>query len=185
MKIQSSTVGMSGEHRYASTYQAETLTANMKADAAASLTFSEDAKEGYVSQLKEQTGLSQKNEAESIKNMLERMKASNANSTVPKFEEDPKVTMLKKILEALNGYKKGRHIDFDKESFKKDMNFLRNSCNNTAPGITGSLGVAFNLSSAKEINPSTVNLWTRVTASESFFGEAESTTFKTTGKAVT
>jgi len=181
MKIQSSTVAMASDYRYASSLYTASQTANTTQDVAATLTFSDEAKEGYAKQLMEQTKKDDSKD-QSLQQMMDRIRESNENSDPVKFEEDPKITMLKRILEMLNGFKHGKRISFDANEFKERAKELRMECN-SALSIGGQIQAFSVAGEGTAIRRA--NIWTRTTATDTYFGEAESVSFATTGKAFT
>lgn len=185
MKIQSSAVAMAADCRYASSSQTYSQTANTSKEVAATLTFSEEAKESFVKQLEDQTNPKSKDkesEARSLQSMLENIKKNKANATPVKFDEDANVTMIKKMLEILNSFKNGKRVNYDTTLLKKQMSDFRMQCNLFGDN-GGNVPVFSAMSPGTPIGSASV--WTRTTATDSYYAEAESVSFATKGLAYT
>ncbi|MCR5784815.1 MAG: hypothetical protein K6G40_04110 [Eubacterium sp.] len=173
MIIKSSNVSMSSEHIYQSCSYKSTMTVQSVAEKAATLELSEESK-SYIAQLKEQT---ESESSVSISDILGMHKAE------PSFEvpvaEDGNIQTLKKILEMLKRIREGdfkvTNMDFDL------MKASSQSFSLTFGSFSGS-GEVLDLRSPGSTQGT---LWTKTTASESYFCEQEATSYSAVGTAIT
>lgn len=193
MRILSGTVAMASSHEYATSYQHAEMTAITSADTAATLTFSQEAKEDYVAQLDAQLHrdrLAEKeqkkqNDARNLQDMMKRIQESNKDAKpVDMDAEDPLIEALKKMMDYLKNFRNGKHVRYSPEDIKHQVTEFKADFKMTA-AFSQSLSIGvFNIGTPGT-NLSNGSLWTKTTASVSYFNESESTAFSTVGKAFT
>jgi len=202
MKIQNSTIAMSSTHSESSFTYKESITmeaAKTKDASGAILTLSRQAdgksvKEAmldYQKQEKEEAKKRQEeNEARSLKQMAQQMKANKTqNDFNTGDKDDMKIKMIRQILAALQGKK---ITDRDKIKLNEPSNVtdLRSAL------YKKSEGSSFSFNSDKVISLGTVSIgeigtnasgttWQKITATSGFYEESESTTFASTGRVQT
>lgn len=193
MRIQSSTVAMASSHEYATSYEHAEMTAITSADTAATLTFSKEAKEDYVAQLEAQMHRNKmaekeqkkQNDARNLQDMMKRIQQANKDAKPVDMDmEDPLVEALKKMMDLLKRFREGKHVRYSPEDIKHQVTEFRADFKMSA-AFSQSLSIGvFNIGSAGT-DISNGSLWTKTTASVSYFNESESTSFTTVGKAYT
>lgn len=212
MKINSSAVAMTSEHRAFS--YAETTRLTMEAPtsdnaAAAILTLSSKSQSGNVqdamveyqeNQKKEQEQQDKQRQANALKSLTEAVRASKPEENqfaVPE-EEDYEITLIKKILAALNGkeYKGDGKVRVKNPG--QDVLGLKAAWQSQHQetqsidlvGISRPIGTEENAGEAVTESSGGASIpasstWQRITASHSLVAESEQTAFATTGYAQT
>lgn len=198
MKIQNSSIAMASTHSESSFTYKESITmeaAKSKDVGAAILTISKEAsgksiKDAMVEYQKkekeEAKKKQQENEARSLQQMADQMKANRIGSDFRARDDfDIKIKMMRQILAMLRG-----------EKISEDDKIKSEDNSNVADLRSAQYkkydGVSFNINSEKAISlgtfsredigtNSTGTTWQRITASSGFYTEAESSTFATSG----
>lgn len=192
MKITSSAISMASQRSYAKTEQSYEESVDLRSEVAATLEFSEEAKENYMVQLNDQLRgkekdnktLMEENQLNGLKDMLEHSRECSDEFEIPAFDEDPMIQTLKRILEMLKAMQKGERyvmspLDFNARSAASG-NCFKLSCeasNSLSLNVFSTLGA--------EVIHGNSSVWTKTTASVSYFGEVENTAFTSQGIAHT
>lgn len=195
MKILNSSVAMASTHHESSFTYKESMTieaAKSKNVAGAILTLSEktngkNLKESMVQYKKQQEEEAKQrrreNEARSLQQMADEMRAHNDNNQfeVPEVV-DMKVKMLRQILALLRGEKIPKDSKINKNDNDRVLD-LRSAEYKKYDGISFKLNTksAVNLGSIEIGTGRSGTLWQRVTATSGFTSELESTTFASKG----
>ncbi len=192
MIIKDSSITMSSARDYSAFSFTSSHSQEVRADVAATLEFSAEAKSSYIEQLDKQVKhskrLQEEGQRKSEQNNLNRMmdqiqlqkKNSGNNQDIDNDYVDNMIRLLRQILAALRGEKyedtPPRHVNVDQNELK---------------AMTASFKASYNLSMATSASISAVDLrspgttggtlWTRLTASQTTAWEKEDTVFGSTG----
>ena len=203
MKITSSNVAMSSEHRASEYNSAERMTITTRTTGAlkAIEAYAGSHSGNVVSGMREfdrEEKLSEEqkrkdNEQNTLRHMIERMNESrNQPQLILDDESDSQVRLLRKILAALNGrekldpfelakLKKGSVLDLRSSNFKKaDMIMQIRGTNNETAAVTE--GSASGMSIGTTVSGT---VWQKITAESGVHNESEYTTYRSAGTAVT
>ncbi len=198
MQIQASQIDFNSNRNYLNFSQTKQTSIDLRQDEASKLSVSDNSEKDYVDQINEQlesdNKLSMANRSEatltSLQTMVENMRQAQKTATASplKFEDDPMIATLRKILDALNEMRDGKkkkntadiscrinHSSYNMASFSLSS-LTRSSNANVLDLTTGAKSAFPGVSSS---------LFTKTTATVVSVTEAESTSFTGVGTVLT
>ena len=193
MRIEASSINMSSERTYSSTFSRMSASILTTGEQAAKLEFSDESKtlmeqlqENQKRMHEEQLANQKNNQQNALENLFMQKKAE-MNSDFPKLEseEDFYIVLLKKILAALRGVKgisaggERREIGKVDTGFKDTMRGLIKGTN-----LAGENGGVFSIGGIQGRNISSGvggTVWTKTTVNSSFYAEHEHTAYQADG----
>ena len=196
MKIENSHVNMASSHNSYSYTHLETVTIERRASVdtlGAIMQLSEEGEKSYKEAIeqyeKDEEQSKKEQQQKNMQNMLNSMVAHEkefreANAAGRQLEfEDLQLSIVKRILDLLNGRKSDTRLQDQINSFKKWQQGIMSGCGLADTGVKFSLnGVkqnTLNLASAQSI--SRTQVWERVTATSGTHMEYENSTFASQG----
>ncbi len=192
MIIKDSSITMSSARDFSAFSYTSSHSREVKADVAATLEFSAQAKGSYMEQLDRQISHSKqlqeegqkKNEQNHLNRMMEKMQlqkqSSQNNQDMDNEYVDNMIRLLRQILATLRGEK---YEDTPPKRIKIDQNELRAMTASFKATYNMSLSASASISAVDLRSPGTTGgtLWSRVTASQTTAWEKEDTVFCSTG----
>ncbi len=200
MKIENSHVNMASSHNSYSNTQVEQLTIERRANMdtlGAILKLSEEGEKSYKESLeqlqKNEEDLAKKRQQENLQNMFRQMaehdkQIREANAAMSQWDmEDLQVSLVKKILDLLNGKNSPTHKKLSEQmkSLRALQGRIMGGCETEGVkfSLNGSEQKTLNLSSMESV--SRTQVWQRITATSGTHLEYENTTFASTGEVQT
>jgi hypothetical protein len=193
MIITSSAVAMSSNRSYSSIKQEEKVSVDQRQNSNSSvvLQISEESLDmmadikAYKKAVQEET---KQREADNLRNVANLQTEASKNSTVPNVEDNPKITLLKKLLESFRRAFGEKNFNFDdpfKNTSGKSQNLsFENLFASASSSSSQSVVVASSASSGSSGSHLTSTLQ-RTTVTSGFFAETELTAYEATGIAKT
>ncbi|SFH52307.1 hypothetical protein SAMN04487830_10143 [Pseudobutyrivibrio sp. OR37] len=200
MKIENSHVNMASSHNSYSITHVEQLTIERRANVdalGAILKLSEEGEKSYKESLeqlqKNEEDTAKKRQQENLQNMFRQMaehdkQIREANAAMSQWDmEDLQVSLVKKILDLLNGKNSPTHKKLSEQmkSLRDLQGRIMGGCETEGVkfSLNGSEQKTLNLSSAESV--SRTQVWQRITATSGTHLEYENTTFASTGEVQT
>ena len=192
MIIKDSSITMSSARDFSAFSYTNSRTREVRADVAATLEFSAEAKGSYMEQLDRQISHSKrlqeegqrKNEQNSLNRMMEQMRlqkqSAESNQDLDNEYVDNMIRLLRQILAALRGEK---YEDTPPRRINVDQNELKAMTASFKANYNMSLSASASISAVDLRSPGTTGgtLWTRITADQTTAWEKEDTVFSSTG----
>lgn len=190
MKISSSSIGMSSNRVYSKQEESSSISimrwenANeAKREQSAEVTISEQAKENYEKMKKEAQDEAKKSMAQSV---AKRVGQSDSVAEVGLQQEDPRIQMLKRILEILRNIRSKGGLSYPSlDSLKSGMKQQKAGDGTQMTGLSlgSSQSTTFSIAGlgSQRTLGGTNGVWTRQTVESSFTSEKEATAYTSVG----